>query len=303
MAEKYIPDLSQWNGTIDFAAVKEQHDAVILRASCGLIKDEKFDYNIKQAFKYGLKVGVYHFLNATTPANAVNECKAFYAAIKPYKSQISFFVLDFESSGMLQLTDSNKIKLYHAFSDRLRDTYKIKNRVLYTWEWLGEKFKKNDKNYDFSWEWYAAYGKNDGKPNGLVTKSWLHQFTSKSKQKYDQSTFTDLNIILNGKTLADLCGEVEEELPVEDESQPDETPKAEEKEEEQNNSSYTEKKAYIAKPSAWNIRTGNGKDYEVIKSAPSGSFFPYVATAVNGWVAVEVEGQIGWITPEAVEVR
>lgn len=303
MAEKYIPDLSQWNGTIDFAAVKQQHDAVILRASCGLIKDEKFDYNIKQAFKNGLKVGVYHFLNATTPANAVNECKAFYAAIKPYKSQISFFVLDFESSGMLQLTDSNKIKLYHAFSDRLRDTYKIKNRVLYTWEWLGEKFKKNDKNYDFSWEWYAAYGKNDGKPNGLVTKSWLHQFTSKSKQKYDQSTFTDLNIILNGKTLADLCGEVEEELPVEDESQPDETPKAEEKEEEQNNSSYAEKKAYIVKPSTWNVRTGNGKDYEVIKSVPSGSSFPYVATAVNGWVAVEVEGQIGWITPEAVEVR
>ena len=303
MAEKYIPDFSQWNGTIDFTAVKKEHDAIILRASCGLVKDEKIDYNIKEALKNGLKVGVYHFLNATSPVHAVNECKAFYSAIKPYKNQISFFVLDFETQEMLNLPDSSKVKLYHAFSDRLRDTYKIKNRVLYTWEYLGEKLKKIDPNYDFAWEWYADYGKNDGKPNGKVKNGWLHQFTSKVKSKYDQSTFTDMSIILNGKTLADLCGEVQEDVPVEDESTPTNDPESTEKDENSNENNSSEKRVYIINPQSWNIRSGNGTQYESLGFTTQGENFKYVATAVNNWLAFEYNDQIGWVSPSAAEVK
>ena len=45
-----------------------------------------------------------------------------------------------------------------------------------------------------------------------------------------------------------------------------------------------------------NIRCGNGTEYKIITSAAKGSVFTYVATADNGWVAVVVNGQVGWVS-------
>ena len=50
-----------------------------------------------------------------------------------------------------------------------------------------------------------------------------------------------------------------------------------------------------------NIRTGNGTSYSRITAVAPGTVLEYVATAVNGWHAVKVGGQVGWVSGEYSE--
>ncbi len=45
-----------------------------------------------------------------------------------------------------------------------------------------------------------------------------------------------------------------------------------------------------------NIRVGNGTDYGRITAVADGTVFEHVATAQNGWHAVKVGSQIGWVS-------
>ena len=45
-----------------------------------------------------------------------------------------------------------------------------------------------------------------------------------------------------------------------------------------------------------NIRVGNGTDYARITAVPDGTVFEHVATAGNGWHAVIVGSQVGWVS-------
>ena len=45
-----------------------------------------------------------------------------------------------------------------------------------------------------------------------------------------------------------------------------------------------------------NVRAGNGTQYAILRSARAGDTFNYVATASNGWNAVEIDGQVGWVS-------
>ena len=47
-----------------------------------------------------------------------------------------------------------------------------------------------------------------------------------------------------------------------------------------------------------NIRRGNGTEYSVITSVVPGTILPYVAKAVNGWLAVKTGKQVGWVHPD-----
>ncbi len=98
-------DVSKWNGTIDWKAVKNSGVSyVIIR--CGyrgssngsLIIDPKFHANIKGATSAGLKVGVYFFTQALDEIEAVEEASMVLSLIKDYKISYPVF-LDVESSG------------------------------------------------------------------------------------------------------------------------------------------------------------------------------------------------------------
>ncbi|MCM1191813.1 MAG: Ig-like domain-containing protein [Butyrivibrio sp.] len=98
-------DVSKWNGTIDWNAVKNSGVSyVIIR--CGyrgssqgaLIEDPKFQANIKGATAAGLKVGVYFFTQAIDEREAVEEASMVLGLIKNYKISYPVF-LDVESSG------------------------------------------------------------------------------------------------------------------------------------------------------------------------------------------------------------
>ena len=45
-----------------------------------------------------------------------------------------------------------------------------------------------------------------------------------------------------------------------------------------------------------NIRTGNGTSYSRITAVANGTVLEYVATALNGWQAVKVGSQVGWVS-------
>lgn len=51
-----------------------------------------------------------------------------------------------------------------------------------------------------------------------------------------------------------------------------------------------------------NIRTGNGTSYSRITAVANGIVLEYVATALNGWQAVKIGSQVGWVSGEYSEI-
>ena len=91
----YGIDVSQYQNSIDLKKVKASGiEFAIIRATkfssngengTNLIKDAKFDINMKNAIAAGLKVGVYVYSYAKTKAEAVNEAKLVLKYVKDYK--------------------------------------------------------------------------------------------------------------------------------------------------------------------------------------------------------------------------
>ena len=52
-----------------------------------------------------------------------------------------------------------------------------------------------------------------------------------------------------------------------------------------------------------NIRVGNGTDYGRISAVKDGTEFEYVATAANGWHAVKIGSQVGWVSGKYSELK
>ncbi len=56
------PDISKWQGQIDFNALKDAIDFIIIRSSYGTgYKDEKFEFNRDEARRCGIPRGWYHY--------------------------------------------------------------------------------------------------------------------------------------------------------------------------------------------------------------------------------------------------
>ena len=51
-----------------------------------------------------------------------------------------------------------------------------------------------------------------------------------------------------------------------------------------------------------NIRQGNGTDYSRISAVPDGTELEWVATAQNGWHAVKIGSQVGWVSGKYSEI-
>ena len=51
-----------------------------------------------------------------------------------------------------------------------------------------------------------------------------------------------------------------------------------------------------------NIRTGNGTSYSRITAVAPGITLEYLASAFNGWHAVKIGSQVGWVSGEFSEI-
>ena len=96
----YGIDVSKWNGKIDWKKVKGAGvDFAIIRlgyramASGNNTLDPWFEYNIEEADKAGLKVGVYFYTQAITEKEAKEEADFCAKKLKPYKQLIDFPIM------------------------------------------------------------------------------------------------------------------------------------------------------------------------------------------------------------------
>lgn len=118
-------DVSYAQGAIDWAKVKAAGvDFAMIRASRGevngrpIAQDVTFEYNITQATANGIKVGVYHYLYASTVTEARKEARFFLKTIEPYKITYPV-VLDIEEQYQADLGKSRVTKVVKAFLDEI----------------------------------------------------------------------------------------------------------------------------------------------------------------------------------------
>ncbi len=123
-------DVSKWNGTIDWNAVKNSGvNYVIIRcgyrgSSAGsLIKDPKFEQNIKGATAAGIKVGIYFFSQAINKNEAVEEASMVLELIKGYKISYPVF-LDVEASGGRadNISKETRTEVIKAFCETIQNS-------------------------------------------------------------------------------------------------------------------------------------------------------------------------------------
>lgn len=99
MAKMLCVDVSEHNGTLDWAKIKKAGiDAAIIRTGYGVSHtDKQFYNNMDGAIAQGLKIGIYHFSYALNVDGAKNEAAFVVRLLKQYKDKITLPVyFDFE---------------------------------------------------------------------------------------------------------------------------------------------------------------------------------------------------------------
>lgn len=121
-------DVSTYQGDINWAKVKADGiDFAIIKATQGRSEtgtyrnftDSKFAQNIIGAHRYGIRVGVYHYLTAQSVGEAMEEAELFLSAIEPYWNIIDLWaVVDVESKHLP--TDKTLLtQIVNTFCSRL----------------------------------------------------------------------------------------------------------------------------------------------------------------------------------------
>lgn len=100
-------DVSTYQGDIDWAKVKADGiDFAIIKATQGRSEtgtyrnftDSQYTKNVVGAHRFGIRVGVYHYLTAQTVSEAMEEADLFLSAVAPYRNIIDLWaVVDVES--------------------------------------------------------------------------------------------------------------------------------------------------------------------------------------------------------------
>lgn len=120
-------DVSYAQGAVDWAEVRFSGiQFAMMRASRGDISASKpmapdavFEYNITEALKNGIDVGVYHYLYASTVEEAVEEARFFIKTISPYKITYPV-VLDVEEQYQADLGKEEITRICKAFLDEVK---------------------------------------------------------------------------------------------------------------------------------------------------------------------------------------
>lgn len=116
---RYGIDVSRWQGTVDWAKVKNSGkvDFAIMRAGYGKEYDQvdpSFHTNMKNAQAEGIPCGVYWYSYAMTAADAKQEAKVFLDTIKGYQFEYPV-VFDIEDPTQMELTKTEVGQIIDAF--------------------------------------------------------------------------------------------------------------------------------------------------------------------------------------------
>lgn len=287
MAKK-IPDISYWQGTINWDTALDDTDYVIIRASCGTAKDTCFATNARGAAGHGIPYGAYHYLMCTTIDAAKTEADVFYNSVsKSLKTMPTIWVMDVEHPTLIWDNPStyhmnpSLYAIIQAFYSRLRSRAGDEINI---WFYGGESIYNYGGLKKIPWDglWIANYSK---KP-GMNCDLW--QYTGSGK--WNGKSPVDLNKLV-GITLDKLAGR--------DETEPT-APEPEKPTDENGDGKIVQ----ITEGTAWNIRKFPSANSEATGLfAKNGEKYEWAATAWNGWIGIYLpDGNIGWVSSKAGKV-
>lgn len=190
-----IADLSHYQGTIDWAKAAPHLDFVILRASVGSNKDNKYNEYAENCRKYNVPYGTYHYVKSTNEKDIIVEADHFFDTAS--KEKPLFYVADMEYKPTME---AGYDKLAAVFLTRLKERG-AKKLGLYIPQRYYPKCELSKKLIDFNW--IPRYGLDNGKfdPKYIPTCDYdLHQYTSKGYLEGTDGS-VDLNRISGTKSI------------------------------------------------------------------------------------------------------
>ena len=174
-----IIDISNYQGNVDFAKVKNEVEGVIIRCGWGSDykkqDDPKFNEYVKGCIENNIPFGIYLYSYAKTIAQAQSEAKHVMRLCDPIKDKLSFPVFyDLEQKG----TESGAVERARVWADILTH-YGYKVGIYANSNW----WKNYLKGLDEFPKWVANYGINDGKPHTKPSNNnmIMWQYTSRGK--------------------------------------------------------------------------------------------------------------------------
>lgn len=195
-------DISSHNGKIDFNALKNQYDYVIIRVGYrgyanGEIKlDKNAKKNLIAANLAGVPAGVYFYSQAITPNEAEQEAKFVLKQIKNYNVSLPVF-FDFEYAA----DKTGKVGRLYEANLSAKDNTQLVNSFCSTIEKAGYKSGVYASSSVYKWQlkpnkiiksayiWVADY-------NESITYNGsydLWQYTKKGKTDAVKSKYVDIN--------------------------------------------------------------------------------------------------------------
>ena len=180
-------DVSTWNGTIDWNQVaKSGVSYAIIRCGYrgttqgGLIEDNKFATNAKNATAAGIRIGVYFFTQAISEAEAVEEASMCLSMVEGYKLTYPIFI-DVESgSGNARangLSKESRTAIVKAFCKTISNSG-YKAGIYANKNWLTNKLNTSElTGYTI---WLAQYA---SAPSYTATRYDLWQYSSQGSIK------------------------------------------------------------------------------------------------------------------------
>ncbi|MBQ5798797.1 MAG: SH3 domain-containing protein [Clostridia bacterium] len=283
-------DVSKWQGKIDWQKVAKSgiNFAVIrvgFRGEDGKIyPDENFDYNIQQAEKNGILVGVYFFSTAKTENEAKEEAAFTADKIKGYKISLPV-VYDCEG---YKSTDSRMFSL--SADERTQNAL---------------AFLQSIEKYGYKGMFYGS--KNDLEDANIWNvkllekqyKIWVAQYSSPTYPqkenpdydgKYDMWQYTNRGVVPGVDGNCDMVlsySEYKESKPinkntVNKDAAPPKT---------QQELLYTDANDSVTAKDSVNLRTGPSTKYDVVGTLKSGTFLTRTGIGKNGWSKLIYNGQ------------
>lgn len=174
-------DISEWQGDIDFAEVKDSGiDIVYIKSSEGSrYIDPYFRSNYNSAKENNLNIGFYHFLTARTEAEAINEARFFSSVINGLDVDCRL-AMDFEVFNGLSLTQINDISLAFlsevenltgkevvVYSDAFNARATFSSRIASEYPvWVAEYGSSEPENGQWS-AWIGFQYTNQGRVSGI----------------------------------------------------------------------------------------------------------------------------------------
>lgn len=179
-------DVSTYDGNINWEKVKgDKHGGfAIIKATQGksiysLIKrkhftDGKFTRNMTNAIKNNIPIGVYHYLTASTEAEAVAEANYFISVIEKYRPYITLYAaVDVEEDSIYKnLTKAKVTAIVDTFCEKVKAAG-YKPIVYLNRNYLNYRLNKAD--LIAKWDIWQAHW-SDSKPNDCGDRLKIWQF-------------------------------------------------------------------------------------------------------------------------------